>query len=33
MKKKKEIDDIMEVDEDSDLPVHEPFTKQKKIKK
>lgn len=28
-----EIEDLYEVDEDSDLPVHEKFTKQKKIKK
>jgi len=35
MKKKleKELEDILEVDEDSDLPVHEKFTKEKKIKK
>ena len=29
----KELEDIMEIDEDSDLPVHEKFTKEKKIKK
>ena len=28
-----EIDDTYEVDEDSDLPVHEKITKQKKIRK
>ena len=36
MKKKKlkdEIDDILEIDEDSDLPVHEKYTKGKKILK
>lgn len=32
-KLKKEFDDHLEVDEDSDLPVHEKFTKEKKIKK
>lgn len=32
-KLKKEFDEIFEVDEDSDLPVHEKFTKEKKIKK
>lgn len=32
-KLKKEFDDIFEVDEDSDLPVHEKFVKEKKIKK
>jgi len=30
---KKEFDQIIEVDEDSDLPVHEKFTKEKKVKK
>lgn len=30
---KKELDETIEVDEDSDLPVHEKFTKEKKIKK
>jgi len=36
MKKKKlekELDDIMEIDEDSDHPVHEKITKEKKIMK
>ncbi|MFC1742045.1 hypothetical protein ACFL3V_05915 [Nanoarchaeota archaeon] len=28
-----EIEDTYEVDEDSDLPVHEKMTKQKKIRK
>ncbi len=28
-----ELDDILEVDEDSDLPVHEKFTKEKKFQK
>ena len=28
-----EIEELYEVDEDSDLPVHERFTKQKKIRK
>jgi hypothetical protein len=28
-----EIEDLYEVDEDSDLPVHEKHTKQKKIRK
>ena len=28
-----EIEELYEVDEDSDLPVHEKFVKQKKIKK
>ena len=35
-KKKKledELDEIMEVDEDSDFPVHERYTKEKKILK
>ena len=38
-KKKKKIkldeetEELYEVDEDSDLPVHEKFTKQKKIRK
>ncbi|MFH1063704.1 MAG: hypothetical protein V1729_01340 [Candidatus Woesearchaeota archaeon] len=27
-----EVDELYEVDEDSDLPVHEPRTKQKKIR-
>jgi len=30
---KKEKDDILELDEDSDLPVHEKFTKEKKTMK
>ena len=29
----KEVDELYEVDEDSDLPVHEKFVKQKKIRK
>ncbi|MFH1438938.1 MAG: hypothetical protein ABIG89_00080 [Candidatus Woesearchaeota archaeon] len=29
---KKDFEDHIEVDEDSDLPVHEKFTKEKKIK-
>jgi CRISPR/Cas system CMR-associated protein Cmr3 (group 5 of RAMP superfamily) len=29
----KEADETYEVDEDSDLPVHEPFINQKKIRK
>ena len=32
-KLEEDIDESYEVDEDSDLPVHEKFTKQKKIKK
>jgi hypothetical protein len=28
----KEVDETYEVDEDSDLPVHEKFVKQKKIR-
>ena len=32
-KLKKEFNEHLEVDEDSDLPVHETFTKEKKIKK
>ncbi|MBU2561583.1 MAG: hypothetical protein KKD17_04750 [Nanoarchaeota archaeon] len=28
-----EVEELYEVDEGSDLPVHEKFTKQKKIKK
>jgi hypothetical protein len=27
-----EVEELYEVDEDSDLPVHEKFTKQKKIR-
>ena len=30
---KKEFEENLEVDEDSDLPVHEKFTKEKKVKK
>ena len=36
MKKKKildELEDVMEVDEDSDHPVHEKYAKEKKILK
>jgi len=37
MKKKKkileELEDVMEVDEDSDHPVHEKYTKEKKFLK
>ena len=32
-KHEEEIEETYEVDEDSDLPVHERFTKQKKIRK
>jgi hypothetical protein len=32
-KLEEEIEETYEVDEDSDLPVHERFTKQKKIRK
>jgi hypothetical protein len=28
-----ELDDLIEIDEDSDLPVHEKFLKEKKVKK
>jgi hypothetical protein len=28
-----EVDDLLEIDEDSDLPIHERLTKQKKIRK
>jgi hypothetical protein len=28
-----EVEELYEVDEDSDLPVHEKFVKQKKIRK
>ena len=30
---KKEFEENIEIDEDSDLPVHEKYTKEKKIKK
>jgi len=36
MKKKKiekELDDVLEVDEDSEHPVHEKYTKEKKVLK
>ena len=32
-KLEEEIEELYEVDEESDLPVHEKFTKQKKIRK
>jgi len=28
-----DIDDVMETDEDSDFPVHEKYTKEKKVMK
>lgn len=38
MRKKKNpeedsFDDLMEIDEDSDIPVHEPYVKEKKFKR
>jgi hypothetical protein len=33
MKKDKEEDDVLEYDEDSDHPVHEKYTKEKKVRK
>lgn len=30
---KKDKEDLLEIDEDSDLPVHEKYTKEKKILK
>ncbi len=32
-KKKKIIEDVLEIDEDSDFAVHEKYVKEKKVKK